>query len=258
MQIVGFDKFLIYDKNGEYFDNNPPSSEFYEEEYLKINPDLHLDDSRVKIKIAIKIVKYLIENKKIKISKVIDVGSGSTLILRGVLEYLRRSTDSSPVGLAVDISKSILRRAGSYPGVYKLRSDASSLPIYDHYFDILFMFDLIEHTSEPRKVINEALRVSKYVAIKTPLELALYTSWNGGPKKLKDLETKYGHIQHFRRDDVISLLGPQTKILSEFYEKIPNRSFVVEVLQNILLKLRLFAIFRYIFGGFIILLIEAD
>lgn len=252
---IHFVKRLPFVENGKFFDNNPTFSDFYEKKYFQLNPTLHSDDVKEKLQIAISAINYLVEYNQFKPARIIDVGSGSIIILRKVIDYLKEFLRNYPIGLAIDISSSILQKTGSFDDIYKLRADASDLPIADNDFDLLMMFDVIEHTINPRQVVTEGLRVSKYVLIKTPLEQSLFTYFKGGTKRLKQLELKYGHIQHFRRGDVISLLGNNIRIVKEFYEIIPNRLSFVDKFQKLLLHLRLFGLFRLIFGGFIVLLI---
>ena len=251
-----FTKKLAFNHRGKYFDDNPVFSDFYENKYLELNPNLHIADSVEKIKIAVNAIDFLIENKRFRPIKLVDIGSGSMLVASGVMDYLRKLKSNNPICLAVDISGAILQRTDFYPGIIKLRADASNLPIGDRDFDLMIMFDLIEHTNKPDLVIREALRVAKYTLIKIPLERSLYTYLRGGKKRLMHLELKFGHVQHFKRSDIIKILNSRARIIKESYEIIPNRSIFIEALQRFLLNFKLNAIFRFIFGGFIVLLIS--
>lgn len=254
---IEFSRKVEFNKEVGFFDDHPTSSDFYEHEYLTVNPSLNKEDVLGKTEVVKKAIRFLIEKHNLKPQRIIDIGSGSTLILRNILEFLGSIGHKDCLGLAVDLSFSILQTHPFFNNICKLRADASLLPIQNKSFDILLMIDLLEHTKNPSNVIKEALRVAHYVIIKTPLELSLYTLFRGGRVRLRKLEKKYGHIQHFNKRQLKILVGVN-KILWESYMKIPNRSFFVDFLQSFLLKYKLHSIFRGLFGGFIVFILASE
>ncbi|MBU2578583.1 class I SAM-dependent methyltransferase [Patescibacteria group bacterium] len=254
MARIEFTRKIVFNQEGNFFDDHPVNNDFYEHKYLTITPSLHEENLLDKTKIIKKIIGFLMAKHGLKPQKIIDIGSGSTLILRNTLKFLSSLGYEHCFGLAIDLSTSILQSSLSYEKICKLRADASSLPVQDKSFDVLLMVDLLEHTRNPSKVIKEALRVATYVIIKTPIELSLYTLFRGGRARLCELEKKYGHIQHFNRHQLKDLIG-SNRVLWESYAKIPDRTFLIDLLQSILLKFKLHALFRGLFGGFIILVL---
>lgn len=255
MNKLGLTKDVKYDKiDNVFIDPRASSNFFYEKIYILINPNLHREEEVMKTKIVQEIIRYLFLEYKFVPRTIADMGSGSTKILKNILDYIENNFNVVVVGVAIDISLSILKSSPSCPNIYKLRADAKDLPIKDGVFDVLLLIDLIEHTSDPVAVIEESLRVAKFIVIKVPLELSFYTFLRGGGRRLKELEKKYGHIQHFNYRGIQKmLLGKKT--VWESYSKIPNRSKLIDLLQEFLLKFRFFTLFRVIFGGFIVLVV---
>lgn len=248
---------LKFNKNGEYFDVNLKKVCFYENIYIKENPTLHIEDSQDKVNIISEAIKYLIEEYSFIPKRIIDAGAGGQIILRKVIDNLKSKTNSNIDGLAIDISSSILKHSPKYKDICKLRADITNLPLKSNTFDLLLMIDLLEHTKNPEKVIKESLRVSKYVIIKTPLEKSLYTQLKGGKSRLNYLKNKYGHIHHFDFSMIQKILH-NNKIVWLKYMKIPNRYFIIDKLQDFLLKYKLYKTFRFIFGGFILIILTQN
>lgn len=84
---------------------------------------------------------------KIRDSKVLDIGSGN-------------------IGYKQNIHNSNLLYTLDYPSTnerYRVRpnifADARCLPIHDNEFDVVFLFEVLEHVAEPEKVLKEIRRV---------------------------------------------------------------------------------------------------
>lgn len=257
MNQIKFTRDIEFNNDGNFFDDHPHESLFYENSYLATNPNLHDEDAPEKIKVTKEVIQYLIFKYNFNPRKIIDIGSGSTLILKNVLDFAQSIGLSNPIGLAVDISSVILKSSRTYKNIFKLRADASSLPLQNQSFNLLLMVDLLEHTVNPSKVLSEALRVANFVIVKTPLELSLYTFLRGGKFRLQELETKYGHIQHFDYAQIKRLVG-NNKLIYESYVKIPNRSRPLDLFQDMLIKIRFHSIFRLLFGGFIVFVVTRE
>ena len=257
MNQIKFTRDIEFNNDGNFFDDHPHESSFYENSYLAINPNLHDEDAPEKIKVTKEAIQYLILRYNFNPRKSIDIGSGSTLILKNILDFVQSANRNNPIGLTVDISSTILKSSPAYENIFKLRADATNLPIKNQFFNLLLMVDLLEHTANPSNVLSEALRVANFVIVKTPLELSLYTLLRGGKFRLQELETKYGHIQHFDYAQIKRLVG-NNKLIYESYVKIPNRSRPLDLLQDMLIKLRFYSIFRLLFGGFIVFVVTRE
>lgn len=252
MHKIKFTRNVEFRSEDRFYDDHPKINQFYEESYLSINPNLHEKDVLEKITAIKEAIHYLISKQGLRPIHIMDIGSGSTSVLKGVIEFIDSLGFNDITGFVVDISSSILKTSPLYKNICKLRADASNLPFEDQSFDLLLMIDLLEHTPNPQKVIDETLRVASHVIIKTPLELSLYTLLKGGKARLKDMEERYGHIQHFDHNQIRNFIS-KYKVLSEAYVKIPNRSRLFDELQDFLIKHKLYGIFRKLFGGFIVI-----
>lgn len=94
-----------------------------------------------------------------KISKkalsILDLGCGEG----SRLDLLRDGSEKRAVG--VDISETAIRMAKkNYPGIKFIRADLEKLPLKDNSFDLVYSAYVLEHLSNPEKVIGEAIRVT--------------------------------------------------------------------------------------------------
>jgi ubiquinone/menaquinone biosynthesis C-methylase UbiE len=139
----------------------------------------------------------------------------------------------------------------------KLRSNCEDIPIEDKSISLCMCIDIIEHVIKPNLVLSEVARISNFAIFKIPLELSLFTFFAGNRQRLKKLKSKYGHIHHFNRRSLLRLIEENFEVLHEGYEKIPNRWYVLDKLQDVLIALGLKGLFAFIFGGFIILVVRS-
>lgn len=248
-------KNVYYNKKLGFYDTSAHTLSFYENDYLLMHPNMHQEDMWEKYGVAKKVLDFLIGFHDLRPKVILDVGAGSGKVLSLVLDYVG---SGKVTGVAVDISASILKGANDNQSkIIRVRADAQKLPLQKDSVDLLYMLDVVEHTEKPSIVITEALRVADYVAIKVPLEISLYTTFRGGAQRLKQMEEKYGHIQHFDRDGFLKFVDTKmAKVVFEDYVKIPNRNFVVNFLQELLLKIKAYRLYRWCFGGFLVVVLR--
>lgn len=99
-----------------------------------------------------------IENERVRIilretasaHRLLDVGCGEGYILSKV---------RSPEAVGLDISKTAIRRAIQTTKATLVLGDAESMPFTDSYFDAAVCSETLEHTIQPRKVLEEICRV---------------------------------------------------------------------------------------------------
>jgi SAM-dependent methyltransferase len=237
------------------YDGEPDKIHYYEEEYLKINPTLHEEDAESKFLAIRKCLEKVSVASEIK--AIADIGCGSCIALIKTLDYLHQRVDPDIYAVGVDVSLQILLKSKRHPHLIKLRANCEDIPIESDSMSLCICMDIVEHVNNPELLLQEVARLSKYAIFKIPVELCLYTTLRGRKRRLRKLEKTYGHIHHFNRNTVVELLKGNFEIKYEAYEKIPNRSFLIDALQEFLLRLKLYKVYAIVFGGFIILVAKS-
>src|SRR6202795_2737511 len=106
--------------------------------------------------------------------QVLDVGCGGGSVAKAVK---RERPDLEVFGC--DLSESALKTAGASPdGVDFRLATAERLPFEDGTFDLVWIFDVLEHVEDPERVLREVARVLKTGAgfhIVLPLEGQAWT-----------------------------------------------------------------------------------
>jgi len=92
-------------------------------------------------------------------ARVLDVGCGN-----GVFTSL--FSEISPFVVSLDYSEHMLR---SNPGRVLLRGEGERLPLKNGSFDVVFVSNLLHHSANPRRIVEEMCRVSRrYVVLLEP------------------------------------------------------------------------------------------
>ena len=249
------DPRVVFDANdGFYKDTQAPRSEFYETNYLALNPALHREDVEDKARVIVAALECL--NLE-RVGIILDVGCGSCDVLCRMLDVIAQRTRRSRLGIGVDISGTILASATKDPRIIRLRASADNLPIPPGSISLALCVDIIEHVENPQDVLREISRVAEQAILKVPLELSLYTRLRGGRQRLVRLARKYGHRRHFNRKALLRLVEAQFEVKRAMYVPIPRRNIILHFCQTLLLNLRLNRLFAAIFGGFAILTVSS-
>lgn len=134
-------------------------------------------------------------------SKVLEVGCGAGQFIRAI-KNLR--PDLSCYGS--DISCTALEKARAQTdGVHYDESDAAKLPYADNFFDGVLVFDVLEHVSDPEKMISEIKRILKpggkfYAFIPCEGDWLSFWWWLRKFSTFSKLTEKYaGHINRWSR-----------------------------------------------------------
>ncbi len=99
---------------------------------------------------GMRVLKILSKNS----NKILDLGCGEGTRLA----YLAKGKE----GVGVDISSTAITLARkSYPHLKFIKKDLTKLPFDDNSFDLVYSAFVLEHTSNPEEVVNEAVRVTK-------------------------------------------------------------------------------------------------
>jgi SAM-dependent methyltransferase len=142
----------------------------------------------------------------------LEIGCGAGRFLRGIT---RARPALRMVG--TDVSRAALQEAhGLAPGLDLRPVDpaqgAFRLPAEDGEFDAVLALDVLEHLEDPAAMLAEAARVLKpggVIHLHVPCEGDVTCLWRWipgqrGPRALK--RRLGGHIQHFRRGEVLELI----------------------------------------------------
>ena len=173
-----------------------------------------------------------------KISKIIDIGAGTGNLLKEI-EKIKLGSEYHAVEInqkSVDLIKKLrikkLFRAFKFNG-YKL-------PYKKNYFDLAILSHVVEHVEEPRKLINEALRISKLVYIEVPLEDNLKLGNNF-------IKRDIGHINFYNQKTIRHLAQTcNAKIISghisdwsfEYGSHIKGaKNFIIHPIKFLMMKL---------------------
>lgn len=246
---------LIKNFEDDYYDFNPNTNAFYEIDYILKNPSLHYEDSENKFTAIKYFIPWLLRNTQIK--TILDIGCGSCHVISKLLDYLINHVDSRISAIGLDISSQILIHSVKHTNLIKIRSDCYTIPLESNSITLSLCIDIIEHLDNPQKMFDEVARISEYAILKVPLELSLYTFIKGGKKRLEHLNNKFGHLNHYNRKKLIRILKPKFIIIQETYAIIPNLKSYLDYIQRMLLKFKLLWLFKYLFGGFIMILVKS-
>src|SRR5690606_1337546 len=103
-------------------------SAFYEDDYLKIHPNLHASDIDSKSLDVIQALQSLPHSELEKINTVCDIGSGSGLVMQQVVDCLSTKFNKKYNLISVDISMSILNKINlKSQKLTKIQADAAKL-----------------------------------------------------------------------------------------------------------------------------------
>ena len=151
--------------------------------------------------------------------KVIEIGCGQAAYIATIASI---KNNSECYGF--DISKAAIKNASrSHNNVYLLAADAQRIPFADKYFDVVIIFDVLEHLEDVRATLKEAKRILKDDGVfhcHVPCEGETLT-WTWIANKIhigNTLKYSYaGHIQQFKKKDIINLIEEQFTIKRVHY-----------------------------------------
>jgi SAM-dependent methyltransferase len=169
-------------------------------EYILKNPTLDVEDTTWKItKLTPLVDEFTNQFSKTKV-KILDVGGGAGLFLKGISDYLR-SKDIGVEQYALDLSMEMLRmQKENNPDITIFEGSIEKTSFEDKKMDIVLMIDVLEHIPNAVKALKELRRISEYVIFKVPLENNIYYNFlnlikAGGLRK--DICEKVGHVNFY-------------------------------------------------------------
>lgn len=154
-----------------------------------------------------------------KTAKILDFGCGTGMFIKYMLNKSPKNVDF--FGCDINpISIKANRQDPSLRGVnFKLLKPDQRLPYPDNYFDLVYLLDVIEHTTEPLFMLQEIGRILKKrgkIVLNTPdrfsiiLDPIFYKGKNIISFNLKRLMGKdfldYTHVKEFSYQELVSLI----------------------------------------------------
>ena len=165
-------------------------------EYLKNNPDWHIEDSQWK---ASKILTILNKNS-IKPQSVCEIGCGAGGILKS-LHSILKTVDFTGYEISKDAFAlcSVLTEKRLNFRLEDLLTESNS----DHY-DALLCCDVFEHVEDHLSFLRKAKEKANYKVFLIPLELSVINILL--KSRLVESRKKYGHIHYFSKDTALATL----------------------------------------------------
>jgi len=241
------------------------------DEYIRKNPTLHAEASAWKVSKILPFIDFLVDKelRKNKL-KLLDVGGGAGLILRGVAGHIEdRGIDVKKY--ALDLSPRMLEvQRRNNPDLLKvLNEDIRHTSLADKEVDIALLIDVLEHVPEPQIALRELRRISKYAIFKIPLESNLASKISnfldrgklrrhfiqdcghinvyGLSAVLKQIETYLGHIFMVNFTNVFDYSLGQNKL---------NWIGRIEAILGLAMSKVYPKLASLVFGDFIVLLVK--
>jgi ubiquinone/menaquinone biosynthesis C-methylase UbiE len=140
-----------------------------------------------------------------KFNSVLEVGSGSALVLKGITDAVWADKQ-----ISCDLSISMLCAAKiEMPEAILVRASADHLPFKDSSIDLVILCDILEHVEDVPLLLRETKRIAKHIAFKIPLEKCLMI-------KLQEIVRRKkfhgfgchqsGHLYAWNKRDILSIL----------------------------------------------------
>lgn len=169
--------------------------------YIRENPTLDIEDSPWKLRLLKPALERLLQETGAKELRILDVGGGGGLILKGVAEFLGEKKIRT-VKYALDLSEEMLeiQRQNNPEMAAGIRCGIEKTPFGSKEMDLVLMIDVLEHIPDPAAALEELRRIANYVIFKVPMENNLfYNTLNilkrGGLRR--DIFQKVGHVQSY-------------------------------------------------------------
>jgi SAM-dependent methyltransferase len=149
--------------------------------------------------------------KGLNFRKVVEVGCGWGTNLKRL-----DKVKFAPELYGLEVSPSAVKYIEERTNISRLKAvyllDTSETPFEDDFFDLGILSHVLEHVHDPKKLLKETLRTSKYVLVEVPLDdYFLYNLFDRAR-----YDSYYGHINFFNKSTAIDLFRESgSEILKE-------------------------------------------
>ncbi len=146
---------------------------------------------------AKKIIQVISKSQTIKIDSILEFGCGSADILKKTSKKLKIKES-----YGIDISHSMLKNAKkNFPNAHYYQM--GDLSKFNKKVDLILFIDVLEHIPNPEKILNQAIKISKYQFIKIPLENTLirnFARYIGLNKKSPEVHINFWSKKEFLKN----------------------------------------------------------
>jgi len=228
----------------------------YQEEYINKNPNMHLEDSLLKVDQI-----SLVIPPKFKAKSLLDVACGAGLVTVKVAEKL-----NSRYNVGIDISRTMINKAKKVDKDRLVNWKMSDVFNYNtkNKFDLILCVDILEHVENDLEFLKKVGQLGKYIVIKTPLEKSMFSRLLVKLKIFdpwKDTEKRYGHVQHYDEKNLDELFRQSNlTIVNSVSVPMPRRSKLVwEIFRLLFYPISILSMDKMvkISGGFKIVLLKS-
>lgn len=192
----------------------------YQKEYIEKNPDMHLDDSDLKIRQLCLVIK-----PSYQIESLLDVACGAGSVTIGLV---KKYQPKQAVGL--DVSSAMIKKAKELDKDKLVEWIRSDIFTYKHSkkFDLVTCVDILEHIEDDKAFLKRISVLGKYIVVKTPLEDSLFNRFLrkfGIFDPWEDTEKRYGHIHHYNENVLRRMINEGgLKVIESVSVPMPKRS----------------------------------
>jgi hypothetical protein len=194
-------------------------------EYLKRNPQWHVEESPWKAKHILRILRRNSLSPKL----ICDVGCGAGEVLKQLQDQLGSSCrfvgyDVSPDALA--LARTRANETLEFKLADILMEDSAS-------FDLLMLLDVFEHVEDYFTLLRGIKDRAEYKIFHIPLDLSVQTVLRrSGLTKVRDA---YGHLHYFNKETALCLLAElEYKVVDYYYTARAIEQSTRELTRNLL------------------------
>lgn len=178
------------------------------DEYLKMNPTWHVEDSQWKAKQ----IQTMLNRHPLQLTTIADVGCGAGEILNQLYAVL----PSDVLFCGYDISKTAIGFAKPREKE-RLKFHHADFLQSKKYYDLLLMIDVFEHVEDYLGFLKSCKNTATYKIFHIPLDISIQAILRN---KLIASRISFEHLHYFTRETAIATLeGSGYSILDSFYTK---------------------------------------
>jgi len=185
---------------------------------------LHIEDSPRKIKEIESILPTSFRGRKL-----LDVGCDAGIITKAIAENIGVQ-EVHGVELSKIATPYAEKSLQGFPSHIIHQVDFNDFKI-NSLVDLTMFIDVLEHVSDPMSLLKKTAQISRYAIIRSPLEDAIAVQIHQqlyGEDIHKLMEERYGHIHHFSRKGIRSLINQSNfEIIHENITRIPKEASIL-------------------------------